>query len=341
MEGFENYAAVGDLRGVWAVSDSGSIGYLAAARDAVGSSILLDSSDVIWLNLPSTDPGVLGFAFKHDNSMTSRVAIVRIDETGAGSLGHFELHIDTSNRLVLRHASVDRQTSARSLANGVWYYIEIKFLIDDAVGTVEIFVNNSKGGWIDYGPADTRDSGVAGECDQIRFNGYNSGVGGPFYFDDLYFLDLTGSAPGNERLGDCQVETLNPSGAGAEAQWTPDAGSNFQMVDEATPDGDTTFNSSSVVDDDDRFAMDNLVNVPSTVFAVQVNGRFRNENAGNRDVRLKAHDGVTEAVGIDFQPSFSANYTTEYSMFEDHPTDANPWSVAEVNAMEAGYRIQT
>ncbi|NIO41484.1 MAG: hypothetical protein GTO41_15705 [Burkholderiales bacterium] len=82
------------------------------------------------------------------------------------------------------------------------------------------------------------------------------------------------------------------------------------------------------------------MNTPSTIFGVQVNGNFRNENSGARTIRLKAFDGTTEGQSDDRATSFSATYLGEFEVWEDHPTDANPWSTAEVNAMEAGYRIQ-
>jgi hypothetical protein len=339
VEGFENYAKLTDYAGIW--GRTGTPNFLQAGRDPSGSSISLGSSDTLTLDVPTTNPGVLGFGFKHDNTPNTEVEIFRLDETGAGSSGHVSLNLDTSNRLLLEHGTIDRQVSVKSITPGIWHYLECRFFIDDSVGTIEVFVNGKKGGWIDYGPADTRNTGIAGEVDQIRFSGWTNAAGGPFYFDDMYFLDELGTAPGNARLGDSIVETLNPSGVGAEAQWTPSAGANQENVDEATPDDDTTFNSSGVVDDDDRFAMDNLVNIPSTVFAVQVNGMFRLENSGARDVRLKAHDGVTEGQSADFAPSFDPAYAYEIAVFEDHPTDANPWSTAEVNAMEAGYRIQS
>jgi len=249
------------------------------------------------------------------------------------------LRISLTGQIQLDRGVTVIATSNKTLVNGIWYFIEMKWFIDGSSGTVEIFVNGKKGGWIDF-TGNTQNAGGTADVDGIMLKGGGNFSADPHDFDDIYILDLTGGAPGNDRLGDSTVETLNPSGAGAEAQWTPSAGSNFENVDEATPDGDTTFNSSSVVDDDDRFAMDDLVNVPSTVFAAQVNGMFRLENAGTRTLKLKVEDTVTEGVGADFQATFDANYLGEFAVFEDHPTGAAPWSTAEINGMEAGYRIE-
>lgn len=337
-EGFENYNAVADMAGMWAVT--GINAFQQPGRDPSGSSIELTlathSMDRAIVNSSS---GVIGFAFKFSATPTAEDYFLDLRETSVGR--HMSVWLTTSHQLQVRlglTAPATLQTSVRTLAVNVWHYLEVKWFIDDAIGTIEIFVNNKKGGWIDF-IGDTRQAGNA-YLDSLMLRCGNALSGQPFNYDDVYILDLTGGAPGNDRLGDSIVETLNPSGAGAEAQWAPSAGSNFQNVDEATPDGDTTFNSSAVVADDDRFAMNNLVNVPSTVFAVQVQGAFRLENSGVRDVRLKATDGVTEGQSDDKQPSFDANYVMQSFLFEDHPTDANPWTTAEVNAMEAGYRIQ-
>lgn len=339
IDGFENYAKDSDMSGMWTIQ--GTPAFLEAGRDPSSSAISMNTtSDFVNRALGvNAVTGVVGFAFKHANTASGTLPMCTLRETTALSSGiHLELNLSTGNLLVLQRGTTTIATSSKTLANDTWYYIEIRWTIDDASGSCEVFVNNIKGGWIDFS-GDTRNSGFA-YIDQIKFSGTTTGTGGEFFFDDVYMLDNNGGAPGNDRLGDSIVETLNPSGVGAEAQWTPSAGANQENVDEATPDDDTTFNSSGIVDDDDRFAMDNLVNVPSTVFGVQVNGMFRNENSGARSIRLKAHDGVTEGQSDTRATTFDPNYVFEFEVFEDHPTDANPWSTAEVNAMEAGYRIQ-
>jgi hypothetical protein len=337
-EGFENYNAVEDMAGMWA--ETGVNAFQQPGRDPSGSSIALSTTtNSIDRAIVNSVSGVIGFAFKFTSTPVAEDYFLDLREASIGR--HMSMWLTTSHQLQVRlglTAPNILQTSSRTLAANVWHYLEVKWLIDDTTGSVEVFVNNKKGGWIDFS-GDTQQGGNA-YLDSLMLRSGNNLSGQPFNFDDVYILDLLGGAPGNDRLGDSIVETLNPSGVGAEAQWLPSAGSNFQNVDEATPDGDTTFNSSAVVDDDDRFAMDNLVNVPSTVFAVQVQGAFRLENSGNRDVRLKVTDGVTEGQSDDKQPSFDPAYVMQSFMFEDHPTGAAPWSTAEVNAMEAGYRIQ-
>jgi hypothetical protein len=340
IDGFENYNALQDLEGMYAVGVGGINNFLTAGRDPSGFSIeLFDVDETLSRSIPNTLTGVTGFAFKFTQTPVVPDAFIELRDAGASTGVHLKLYLTASNQIQLRRSTTIITASTKTLAADTWYYIEFKWLIDGTVGTAEVWVNGKKGGWIDESGINTNNGGNDW-VDAVMFTGCVNFSGRPLNFDDFYILDLTGTAPGNDRLGDSIVETLNPSGVGAEAQWSPSAGANVDNVDEATPDGDTTFNSSGVVDDDDRFAMDELVNVPSTVFAVQVQGAFRNENAGARDVRLKAHDGVTEGQSVDITPTFDAAYIMESFMFEDHPTDANPWSTAEVNAMEAGYRVQ-
>lgn len=340
MDGFENYNVIGDMAGMWNAAGSPTFGI--ASRSGFGSGIQ-HNVEADFMSLPlggDRVSGIIGFAFRKQLASTITDFFLRFNHPTAVTNSHLRLYVTTANNFQLRRVGGPiLATSAKSFANNVWIYVECRWLIDDAVGEFELRVNGKSGGWINESGIDTLSSGTAA-VDEILLEGSRNMSGRPFSYDDFYFLDLNGSAPGNDFLGDSIVETLNPSGTGAEAQWTPDAGSNFQMVDEATPDGDTTFNSSVNIGDDDRFQMDNLVNVPSTVFAVQVQGQFRLENSGARDVRLKAHDGVTEGQSGDFQPSFDTVYSFEKFMFEDHPTGAAPWSTAEVNAMEAGYRIE-
>jgi hypothetical protein len=337
LDGFENYNANADMAGMWTVGNVNT--FLQAGRDASGNSIRLNlSTDTITHSIGNHVSGVMGFGFRYNTNPIITDWFAELRETAAGE--HLRLYLTSSGNLEVRRVATSLSlVSARTLAEDVWNFIEWRWLINDTTGETEVRVNGKSGGWINASGLDTQNGGNA-FVDAVRLKGSENFSGRPYDYDDFYVLDLTGGAPGNTFLGDCLVETLNPSGAGAEAQWSPSAGVPFQNVDEATPDGDTTFNSSGVVGDDDRHAMDNLVNVPSTVFAVQVQAAFRNENSGARDVRLKAFDSVTEGQSGDKTPTFDPAYVFEFEVFEDHPTDANPWSTAEVNAMEAGYRVQ-
>lgn len=342
IEGFENYNANADLAGFWGVGGAGPEIFQQNGRDAAaGKSIRMkETIDLITHPIIPSVSGVCGFAHRFGFLPGVVDTFIRFLNAAASAGLQLTLTISLTGQIILKRGVTTIATSNKTLAADIWYYIECKWFINAATGTCEVFVNGKKGGWIDFGPGNTLNAGGTADVDAIQFKGGSTFSGEPYDYDDVYILDLLGGAPGNDRLGDSTVETLNPSGAGAEAQWTPSAGSNFQNVDEATPDGDTTFNSSSVVDDDDRFAMDDLVNVPSTVFAAQVNGMFRLENAGTRTLKLKVEDTVTEGVGADFQATFDANYLGEFAVFEDHPTGAAPWSTAEINGMEAGYRIE-
>jgi len=339
-DGFENYGVQADFAGY--LTSGGVSAFLGTGRDAgSGSSIrLLLSTNTLVRSIVNSVSGVTGFGFKYNTAPVITDWFAELREVGASGGDHLLLYLTSSGQLQVRRGGTTLGTSVRTLAEDVWNYIEWRWLIDNAAGETQIKVNGKSGGWINLSSQDTNNGG-SDFVDAVALKGSENFSGRPYDFDDWYILDLLGGAPGNTFLGDSIVETLNPSGAGAEAQWTPSAGVPFQNVDEETPDGDTTFNSSAVVGDDDRHAMANLVNVPSTIFAVQINGAFRNENSGARDLRLKAFDGVTEGQGANFAPTFDPAYVGEIAMFEDHPTDANPWTTAEVNAMEAGYRVQT
>lgn len=341
MDGFENYNAIADMAGMW--NAGGSPTFQQAGRDAAaGSSIRLHSeSHFMSRGFDDINEVIIGFAYRKTAETSVADFFVNWRYPNAAGGSHLRLYVTTANKFQIRRgAAVTLATSSRSIVDNVWYYIEVRVLIHDSAGEAELRVNGKSGGWINATGLDTHNAGSA-LVDEIYLEGGRNFGGRPHDYDDLYILDPNlGGAPGNTFLGDSIVETLNPSGVGAEAQWTPSAGANHENVDETTPDGDTTFNSSAVVDDDDRFAMDDLVNTPSTVFGVQVQGQFRLENSGARDVRLKVTDGVTEGQSDDKVPTFDSVYVMESFLFEDHPTDANPWSVAEVNAMEAGYRIQ-
>ena len=117
-----------------------------------------------------------------------------------------------------------KRTSGLRLAPYHWYYIELKVKCATS-GTYELRVG---GVTVASGTGNTK-LGAHDYHDGFRFSG-----GGPAgTFDDLYFLDASGTT-NNDFLGNVCVVTARPDAAGDSTQWTPDSGSNYARVNEAS-----------------------------------------------------------------------------------------------------------
>jgi len=133
------------------------------------------------------------------------------------------------------------------------------------------------------------------------------------------------------------VPTLFPSGAGSSTQMTPSAGSNFQCVDETSPNGDTDYVSDSVVGHKDLYAMGNLPSTSGTIKGIQVLSYDRKDDAGTRQIKNKIKSGATEADGATV--TLGTSYVYVRDIFEHDPDTGAPWTPSGVNAIEAGTEI--
>lgn len=222
-------------------------------------------------------------------------------------------------------------------SSGVWHYLEAKITIDNAAGAAEIRVNDNE--VMNDGPFDTQASSSA-QVTQIQLGGQALTTYNTLYYDDLYVCDDSGSYC-NDFLGDTRVCALFPTANGVHTDFTPLVGTNWQEVDEVSPDDDTTYNASNTPTDRDTFEMDTLpVDITAgTVHAVCAVICSRKDNSGTRtlepSVRVAGTDYDGDPVNI---PSDYA-YHNLYA-WETNPDTAAPWLIAEVNnPLESGYEL--
>jgi hypothetical protein len=153
--------------------------------------------------------------------------------------------------------------------------------------------------------------------------------------DDTYLLDTTGSAPQNTFLGPSRIVTPVPTGAGSHTQWTPTgAASNFQCVNEAPPDGDTTYVADSTPGDLDSYVF-GQADGGATIFAVQTNLYARKDDANTRQIATLVRQGGVDFVGTTFTEA--ASYSDFTQIYNQDPTGTN-WTPAVFNADEFGVK---
>lgn len=207
-----------------------------------------------------------------------------------------------------------------SLSN--WYYIELKVLIHDSTGTVDVWLNGVS--ILSLSSQDTHHSG------NVEFN--YAQINGAFGLDDFYLDDATNH-------GDCRIDTLMPDGAGNYTQFDPSAGNNYECVDDpADIDEDTTYVSTSTVDEIDTYDVDDLSTLAgSTIYGLAVNNCCRKDDAGTR--KFKA---LTRVNGSDYEGSeitLTDTYKVYQQLWENNPDDAAAWEEADVDGGEYGLKL--
>lgn len=131
------------------------------------------------------------------------------------------------------------------LKTSSWQFVEIKVVVNDTVGSVEIRVNG-----VTKFVGTSLDLGTTAPT-SVRFGSVNALNAGPTntvsYIDDFHCWDNSGSAD-NDFLGPQRISVVYPDSDTSEADWSlTGAASGFACINQADPDGDTTFISTDTV----------------------------------------------------------------------------------------------
>jgi len=158
-------------------------------------------------------------------------------------------------------------------------------------------------------------------------------------FDDIAVNDTAGTL-NNGRAGDGRIVLLTPSAAGSSTQFTrggTDTGANFSQVNELPPSMGQ-YVGSSTVGQRDLYAMTDVGVAVSSINVVEAIALAQNSDAGGGSIAptLKSGATINEATAIGL--STSAGYVT--SRWETDPATSAAWTIAAVNALEAGATVR-
>lgn len=227
-------------------------------------------------------------------------------------------------------------TTTVALSTATYYYLEFKVLLSTTVGTYELRLNGTS--VLSGTGANTAGAGnTAWTVFRLGSDGSTNHLSSnqTWDFDDTYVCDGNGST-NNDFLGPIRIKTVLPDGAGNYTQFTPSAGSNYQNVDDASQDGDTTYNSETTVGQKDTYTFGAL-GVTGTIKGVQTNLIVRSDGAGSETVaptwRISATDYDGTAVGI------STSYADKTAIYETSPATASAWTVTEIDGAEFGIKL--
>lgn len=335
-DGFDHYATA-DMLKKWDTGTS-SLPVIQPNTGRRGVGALSCSTDVrLYKHIAPVQTVVVGFAFKPTGigvaSMFETTAILMLSDVAVSAhLGVFFLN-DNSIR-VGRYVSatnfVQLLTSpVNSAPVNAWTYVEIKATIDDVAGAVEMRINGVSVAAV--AGVDTRAAGGA----YVNRVSLGCGVASSTaaLYDDFYLCDTTG-VTNNNFLGDVRIDTLLPNADGTHTQFTPSTGTtHYTLVDEATTPDTSDYVSSSTVGHKELFGLTNLSSVGS-ILGIQVNSLTFKDDAGTRSGANLIRSGSSEAQGAAKVLGISPVYNV--SVHETDPATGATWTLASVNALEAG-----
>jgi len=308
----------------------------------------------IGLRLPNTDYGtsayfkytlvntlspatvIVGVVFYKDNadapSESASYPFIRISD-GAGN-NHLNLCWDSSDNLkAYRNTTLLGTSSGATLQDYKWHYLEVKLLIHASAGTVEVKLDGTQ--ILDLSGQDTLE-GANVYARQFQFGGVHNDL--DTSFDCIWIMDNAGDAPQNDFLGDCRCDVLRPNGAGADADFTPSVGSNYENVDDVTPDDDSTYNSSDTVDHQDSYALPSLAS-GGTIYGVKFCICINKTDAGAKGAKILTRSNGTYYKSDEVDPS--TDYETFAKVYQVNPDDSAAWAEADITGAEIGVEVSS
>jgi hypothetical protein len=344
-DGFDHYSTLTEK---WSaiINTTPAISSSAGVRgDGVLSFTANSNSKGVSKAVTAGDVFIVGFSLYLRGVVTAAGCFLTFADSLRGDAGdHVWLRLNVDNTVsMMRGASTVLGTTAETIQTSVWTYVECKVTISDAAGSYEVRFDSVN--VLSASGVDTRDSTDTNVYSIFVGNNSASGnnaanVGTGYYINDLYICDDSGSVA-NDFLGPCRVDALYPSGNGNTSNWVGSDGNstdNYLLVDETSPDSDTTYVESGTSTNKDTYAFGDISHTPTSIYGVQVTTYAKADDAGSRLIGV-----VTRSAAADYNAStthaLGASYTHHLTVLETDPATAAAWTKVNLNAAEFGVRV--
>lgn len=252
--------------------------------------------------------------------------------SAAANHGRVGILTDTTNVFIQVFNSAGTQIGSNILIGplGVWFHVGAKITVGDA-GTMIVRVDDVER----FNQSSDFKNGSSTGVDRLNLSFYNFTTGN--WYDELVVMDTTGSSE-NDFLGSgVAITGHNVTAAGDSAQWTPSAGSNFENVDEADPDDDTTYNSSSTAGQLDLYNIGNLPAFTGSVLSASIYGLLRKDSGGAEQAKLAIKTNSTVYYGSN--ESLTNSYAFYRKQYDTNPNTAAKFTQGEIDALQVGVEV--
>jgi hypothetical protein len=224
-------------------------------------------------------------------------------------------------------------TSGLGIVTDTWYYIEFKVVCNDTTGSFELRVGGVS--VLDDSGIDTK-AGTHTYHDGVQLR-IVEGAGEDTWFDDFYCLDGSG-ATNNDFLGNMRVIAIRPDGDTAANGFTRSGGAeNYDLVNEAPCDDDTSYVESGTSTTKDLYTYDAVSGLGDSIKGIQINTVCRETDANSFSLVTVAKLGTTESNSAAAVIG-TTDYVTKTRLMETDP-DGNAWTISNVDATQFGIKV--
>ena len=215
-------------------------------------------------------------------------------------------------------------------ANAQWHHYQIRIVISNTVGRVEIRQDGHTSDDYDSGPSlNTRNGSTNAYCNKIIINEPNN----TSIIDDFYLFNDQGAQP-NTWQGDVRAVQLMPN-SDSSVTWTRSTGvTNAACVDEPTENSDVDYVSTLTINNVDQYGTTSLATTPNAIIGVVTKAMVRMDDVGPHSIKTRL---TSNAVIGDSNPiSLSSTYQWLWTNYLTDPSGGGAWTAARVNAATIG-----
>jgi hypothetical protein len=291
----------------------------------------------IGATFPSTTQIAAHLFFNHSgvNTGVGDYAIIFLWTSTAGNLNYIRWNGNSGNlELVLNNVVVATISAASAgITNtDTWYSAGLRVFANGSTGYVNFYIDG-----VSVLSATNQDTGTGLTALYVggSLGGAIAGWNGAAYFDDCYVDDTAGeadSAPIARRF----VWAI-AAGNGTNSQWSGSDGNsidNYLLVDDVTPDDDTTSVFTMTVSQKDTYAIAGITVPNGYTIAAAIPTALGKRAGSTEQLKLLAFDGASTTTGSAQNPS--ADYAPVWERMTTQP-DASAWNEADFEAMEFGF----
>ena len=282
--------------------------------------------------------GNFGHHYYYANTNSNAEIIALYDE---GNSPQCSLAITTSGGLYFQNGSnVLQGVATGALTLNQWVWMEYSVVIHPTLGKFNLYVN---------GVQVLNLSHISTQITANQyFNQFQLLSSGNFAdngtaFDNFHFWDFTAGDVNYFPYGEHVIDTRLANGVGTNTTWniggTTIHANNYQQVNEANEDGDTTYvyMNSAGAGDIDSYSVANVTETSGGIGTVAINTISRKDDAGSHTYEHYTLSSGTPAVSSSLVPTPS--YTNYQTFQATDPSTSNPWTISGRDAAEFGYKI--
>jgi len=295
----------------------------------------VSTGTVVNRALPSSYATVIvGFKFRTSQIPTTNTIFRLLN--GTTRVADLQVVSSSGNQIlkILNAAGAQVALGTTAMPLNTLHYIEWKVFVNGASGSSEVILNGATE------IASTTGNFGSLNTDHIQISNSNSNASTTVNtdFDDLYVINTATGSPTTylSGTGFWHIQTIYPNGAGSHTQWTPDSGSNYARVNEATPDSDTSYVSDATVNDRDSYTFGNLTSLTS-ILSAKIRGFARKDDVATRQIALVSRPTTTDYDGA--TQTMTTTYTMYNEQVDNNPDTSSAWTISDINSSEFGIKV--